>query len=112
LYKYVVETSDCITLGNLLTEYIVMFEGQICTMDSFVGHLGHSIDNVVSWFGKSVTVCEYIGERITRLSKNLFRKSGTCIACLCYEMHVYVRYIWVRNATTFFLERISDVSPS
>jgi hypothetical protein len=98
LYTYVVENSDCITLGNLLTEYIVMFEGRIFTMDSVVGHLGHSVDNVVSWFGKNVTICEYIGKRTTRLSKDLFRKSGTCITCLCYEMHVCVRYIWVRNA--------------
>ena len=51
-----------------------MFEGRICTMDSVVGHLGHSIDNVVCWSGKSVTICEYIGERTctTRLSKDLF----------------------------------------
>lgn len=107
MYKYVVESSDCITLGNLLIEYIVMFEGRICTMDSVVGHLGPSVDNVVSWFGKSVTICEYIGERTTRLSKDFFRKPGTCITCLCYEMHVCVRYIWVRNATTFSPGRMS-----
>jgi hypothetical protein len=100
LYKYVVETSDCITLGNLLAEYTVMFEGRICAMDSVVGHLGHSVDNLVSWFGKSVPICEYIDERTTRLSKDLFRKSRTCITCLCCEMHVCVRYIWVRNAAT------------
>ena len=42
-----------------------MFEGRICTIDSVVGHFGHSVYNEASWFGKSVTICEYIGERTT-----------------------------------------------
>jgi S-adenosylhomocysteine hydrolase len=73
LYKYVVETSDCITPGNLLTEYILMFEGRLCNLNSVAGHPGHSVDNIVSWFSKGVTICEYIGERTNQLSKDLCR---------------------------------------